>query len=90
VLDYLGLASSFQLIGRPLQETELLRAADCYQQATEWHRREPDMVAGTAWNTTLRPLKNALFQAVYSADARWYGPPRRGRGWPFYRVISTI
>jgi aspartyl-tRNA(Asn)/glutamyl-tRNA(Gln) amidotransferase subunit A len=36
-----GLPTSFQLIGRPLQEAALLRAADRYQLATDWHRREP-------------------------------------------------
>ncbi len=36
-----GLPTSFQLIGRPLQEAALLRAADRYQQVTDWHRREP-------------------------------------------------
>ena len=40
-----GLPTSFQLIGRPLQEAALLRAADRYQQATNWHRREPELVA---------------------------------------------
>jgi aspartyl-tRNA(Asn)/glutamyl-tRNA(Gln) amidotransferase subunit A len=36
-----GLPTSFQLIGRPLQESALLRAADRYQQVTDWHLREP-------------------------------------------------
>lgn len=36
-----GLPTSFQLIGRPLQEAALLRAADRYQQVTDWHRQEP-------------------------------------------------
>ena len=36
-----GLPTSFQLIGRPLEEAALLRAADRYQQVTDWHRREP-------------------------------------------------
>jgi aspartyl-tRNA(Asn)/glutamyl-tRNA(Gln) amidotransferase subunit A len=40
-----GLPTSFQLIGRPLQEAALLRAADRYQQATDWHKREPKLVA---------------------------------------------
>jgi len=39
-----GLPTSFQLIGRPLQEAALLRAADRYQQVTDWHRREPKMI----------------------------------------------
>jgi aspartyl-tRNA(Asn)/glutamyl-tRNA(Gln) amidotransferase subunit A len=36
-----GLPTAFQLIGRPLKEATLLRAADRYQQVTDWHRREP-------------------------------------------------
>ena len=36
-----GLPTSFQLVGRPLQEAALLRAADRYQRVTDWHRREP-------------------------------------------------
>jgi len=39
-----GLPTSFQLIGRPLHETALLRAADRYQQVTDWHRREPKII----------------------------------------------
>jgi aspartyl-tRNA(Asn)/glutamyl-tRNA(Gln) amidotransferase subunit A len=40
-----GLPAAFQLIARPLQEAALLRAADRYQQTTDWHTREPDLVA---------------------------------------------
>lgn len=40
-----GLPTAFQLIGRPFAETALLRAADRYQQATDWHLREPPLVA---------------------------------------------
>jgi aspartyl-tRNA(Asn)/glutamyl-tRNA(Gln) amidotransferase subunit A len=43
-----GLPTSFQLIGRPLAESTLLRAADRYQQVTDWHLREPDLVASSA------------------------------------------
>lgn len=39
-----GLPTSFQLIGRPLEEAALLRAADRYQQVTDWHRREPTKI----------------------------------------------
>jgi len=34
-----GLPIGLQLIGRPFDETTLLRAAHAYEQATEWHRR---------------------------------------------------
>ena len=43
-----GLPTAFQLVGRPLQEAALLRAADRYQQATDWHTREPKLVADAA------------------------------------------
>jgi Asp-tRNA(Asn)/Glu-tRNA(Gln) amidotransferase A subunit family amidase len=43
-----GLPTAFQLFGRPLQEAALLRAADRYQQATDWHGREPGLVADAA------------------------------------------
>lgn len=42
-----GLPTAFQLIGRPFDETSLLRAAHCYQQATDWHSREPALVSPT-------------------------------------------
>jgi aspartyl-tRNA(Asn)/glutamyl-tRNA(Gln) amidotransferase subunit A len=40
-----GLPTAFQLVGRPLAEGGLLRVADRYQQATDWHTREPSLVA---------------------------------------------
>jgi aspartyl-tRNA(Asn)/glutamyl-tRNA(Gln) amidotransferase subunit A len=39
-----GVPTSFQLIGRPLAEVALLRAADRFQAVTDWHRREPPVV----------------------------------------------
>jgi aspartyl-tRNA(Asn)/glutamyl-tRNA(Gln) amidotransferase subunit A len=43
-----GLPTAFQLIGRPLHEAALLRAAHLYQRATDWHRREPTLVETSA------------------------------------------
>jgi aspartyl-tRNA(Asn)/glutamyl-tRNA(Gln) amidotransferase subunit A len=40
-----GMPTAFQLIGRPLDEATLLRAADRYQAATGWHLEEPALVA---------------------------------------------
>src|SRR5262249_41668554 len=40
-----GMRAAFQLMGRPLDEAVLLRAAPRYQQATDWHVREPALVA---------------------------------------------
>ncbi len=39
--DAAGLPIGMQLMGRPFEESALLRMADAYQQATEWHLAEP-------------------------------------------------
>lgn len=39
-----GLPTAFQLIGRPLSEATLMRAAHRYQAVTDWHLRGPDIV----------------------------------------------
>jgi aspartyl-tRNA(Asn)/glutamyl-tRNA(Gln) amidotransferase subunit A len=36
-----GLPVGMQLVGRPFDEATLLRAADAYQRATDWHSRRP-------------------------------------------------
>jgi aspartyl-tRNA(Asn)/glutamyl-tRNA(Gln) amidotransferase subunit A len=36
-----GLPTGFQLLGRPLAEATLLRAAHRYQSVTDWHLRSP-------------------------------------------------
>jgi len=38
-----GLPLSLQLAGRPFDESTVLRAAHAYEQATDWHRRHPDL-----------------------------------------------
>jgi aspartyl-tRNA(Asn)/glutamyl-tRNA(Gln) amidotransferase subunit A len=38
-----ALPIGLQLLGRPLGECELLRAAHAYEQATDWHTRRPGM-----------------------------------------------
>jgi aspartyl-tRNA(Asn)/glutamyl-tRNA(Gln) amidotransferase subunit A len=40
-----GLPAAFQLIGRPFDESSLLRIAHLYQQVTDWHSREPALVS---------------------------------------------
>ena len=39
-----GLPTSFQLVGRPYAESQLLLAADRFQQETDWHSREPALI----------------------------------------------
>jgi Asp-tRNA(Asn)/Glu-tRNA(Gln) amidotransferase A subunit family amidase len=39
-----GLPRGMTLIGRPYDEATLLMAGSAYEQATEWHRRRPDLV----------------------------------------------
>lgn len=41
--DARGLPVGFQFAGRPFSEARLLRAADAYQRATDWHRRSPEL-----------------------------------------------
>jgi aspartyl-tRNA(Asn)/glutamyl-tRNA(Gln) amidotransferase subunit A len=38
-----GLPIGLQLIGRPFDEPTVLRAADAYERATEWHARKPPL-----------------------------------------------
>jgi aspartyl-tRNA(Asn)/glutamyl-tRNA(Gln) amidotransferase subunit A len=38
-----GLPIGLQLLGRPFEEAVLLRAAHAYEQATEWHKRKPNL-----------------------------------------------
>ena len=38
-----GLPVGFQIIGRPFDEATLLRLADAYQSATDWHTRTPPL-----------------------------------------------
>jgi aspartyl-tRNA(Asn)/glutamyl-tRNA(Gln) amidotransferase subunit A len=38
-----GLPLSLQIAAAPMAEATLLRIAHAYQQATDWHRRHPDL-----------------------------------------------
>jgi aspartyl-tRNA(Asn)/glutamyl-tRNA(Gln) amidotransferase subunit A len=41
-----GLPIGLQLIGKPFDETTILRAARAYEQATPWHQKRPDLGDG--------------------------------------------
>ena len=38
-----GLPIGMQIIGKPFSEETLLKIAYAYQQATEWHKRRPEI-----------------------------------------------
>jgi aspartyl-tRNA(Asn)/glutamyl-tRNA(Gln) amidotransferase subunit A len=40
-----GLPAGLQIIGRPFDEATVLRVADAYQRATDWHMRRPPLAA---------------------------------------------
>jgi Asp-tRNA(Asn)/Glu-tRNA(Gln) amidotransferase A subunit family amidase len=41
-----GLPLGMQILGRPFEESTILRIGHAYEQATEWHRCRPALVAG--------------------------------------------
>jgi len=41
-----GLPIGLQIIGRPFQESVVLRVGHAYEQATDWHQRRPEPPAG--------------------------------------------
>jgi aspartyl-tRNA(Asn)/glutamyl-tRNA(Gln) amidotransferase subunit A len=41
-----GLPLGMQIVGRPFEETTVLRIGHAYQRATDWHRRRPRLAAG--------------------------------------------
>jgi aspartyl-tRNA(Asn)/glutamyl-tRNA(Gln) amidotransferase subunit A len=38
-----GLPIGMQIVGRPWAEAAVLRLAQAYEQATDWHKRRPDL-----------------------------------------------
>jgi len=53
-----GLPLSLQIAGPPFAEPLVLRAAHAFEQATEWHRRHPDLdqsTKGKAFELAFRP-----------------------------------
>ncbi len=43
-----GLPLGMQIVGRPFDETTILRVGHAYERATEWHTRRPQLVRGAA------------------------------------------
>jgi aspartyl-tRNA(Asn)/glutamyl-tRNA(Gln) amidotransferase subunit A len=50
-----GLPLGMQIVGRPFGESTILRIGHAYEQATEWHRRRPPLVAGAAAPAVVPP-----------------------------------
>lgn len=62
-----GLPFGMQIIGRPFDDATVLRVGHAYQQATDWHRRRPELVPGAS-QPLLHPV--ALPQEAPDADAK--------------------
>jgi aspartyl-tRNA(Asn)/glutamyl-tRNA(Gln) amidotransferase subunit A len=43
-----GLPLGMQIVGRPFEESTILKVGHAYERATEWHRRRPRLVPGAA------------------------------------------
>ena len=70
-----GLPTSFQLIGRPLQEAALLRAADRYQHVTDWHLREPPDLTFLGNRTAGPGVKQAPGHFSFAGSPEIYRQP---------------
>ncbi|MBI4189151.1 MAG: amidase [Betaproteobacteria bacterium] len=64
-----GLPLGMQVIARPFDEATVLRAGHAYQQATDWHMRHPQLVAGTP-QPVLTPKGNKPVAADLDAATR--------------------
>ena len=64
-----GLPLGMQLIGRPFDEATVLRAGHAYQQATDWHARRPQLIAG-APRPVVTPTGNEPAAANIDAATR--------------------
>jgi hypothetical protein len=64
-----GLPLGMQLIGRPFDETTVLRAGHAYQLATDWHTRHPQLTPG-APQPKLTPKGNEPVAADLDARTR--------------------
>ena len=64
-----GLPLGMQVIGRPFDEVNVLRAGHAYQQATDWHTRHPQL-APDAPQPALTPKGNEPVAAELDAATR--------------------
>jgi aspartyl-tRNA(Asn)/glutamyl-tRNA(Gln) amidotransferase subunit A len=64
-----GLPLGMQIIGRPFDEMNVLRAGHAYQQATDWHTRHPQLAPG-APQPALTPKGNEPVAAELDAATR--------------------
>jgi aspartyl-tRNA(Asn)/glutamyl-tRNA(Gln) amidotransferase subunit A len=64
-----GLPLGMQVIGRPFDEVNVLRAGHAYQQATDWHTRHPQLAPG-APQPALSPKGNEPVAAELDAGTR--------------------
>ena len=64
-----GLPLGMQVIGRPFDEVNVLRAGHAYQQATDWHTRHPQLAPG-APQPALTPKGNEPVAAQLDAATR--------------------
>jgi aspartyl-tRNA(Asn)/glutamyl-tRNA(Gln) amidotransferase subunit A len=64
-----GLPLGMQVIGRPFDEVNVLRAGHAYQQATDWHTRHPQLAPG-APQPALKPKGNEPVAAELDAATR--------------------
>jgi aspartyl-tRNA(Asn)/glutamyl-tRNA(Gln) amidotransferase subunit A len=63
-----GLPLGMQIVGRPFEETTILRIGHAYERATDWHTRRPPLVAGaTAPEVTPPPLLSGVADQVDGA-----------------------
>jgi aspartyl-tRNA(Asn)/glutamyl-tRNA(Gln) amidotransferase subunit A len=61
-----GLPLGMQIVGRPFDETTILRVGHAYERATTWHARRPQLVRGAAAPDVAPPP--VLSQPADSAD----------------------
>jgi aspartyl-tRNA(Asn)/glutamyl-tRNA(Gln) amidotransferase subunit A len=70
-----GLPVGLQVVGRAWEESLVLRVGHAYQQATDWHRREPPLMSFPPDTTAAAPaMTDSRFDAAWILDyARLHG-----------------